>query len=133
MGTEQESKKCGIQYLIKVHLFLNQIIPSNGSMIPVDLLLCLASSYFSKKNLTQKELFASLPYSSLACRHHLQRLLDKELIYFENDSDDLRKKSIILSVGLKNKFDEFDQMLSLFKSSKENFDFEDKKITETYF
>ena len=53
-------------------------LPTDKSLVAYDLLLQVMIAYKSNQTLTVKTLFASVPHSYTAIRHHYKRLLKDE-------------------------------------------------------
>jgi len=67
-------------------------LPIGHSFIPYDILLVVANTHMSKKPLTIKSLFASLPYSDMGTRYHFNHLKNNGWIELVTDKNDSRNK-----------------------------------------
>jgi len=79
-------------------------LPIGHSFIPYDILLHVVVSHLTKKKLTVKSLFASLPYSDMGTRYHFKRLVDNGWIRLAADKNDSRNKTCHSTKKLQDKF-----------------------------
>ncbi len=66
----------------------------SDTLIAYDLILFMAITFAEKKPITPKQLFASLPHSYSALRHHYNRLLDDGYVIHKSGVLDKRVKYI---------------------------------------
>jgi len=69
-------------------------LPMSDSLIAYDLILYIATTYKEQKPITIKQLFAALPHSYTAVRHHYNRLLNDGYVVHKLDTNDGRVKFI---------------------------------------
>ena len=69
-------------------------LPIDKSLVAYDLLLQVMIAYKTNQTLTVKTLFASVPHSYTAIRHHYKRLLKDEWLSHRSDQFDARIKYI---------------------------------------
>lgn len=69
-------------------------LPIDKSLVAYDLLLQVMIAYKTNQTLTVKSLFASVPHSYTAIRHHYKRLLSDGWLGHKSDQLDARIKYI---------------------------------------
>ncbi len=87
-------------------------MPISSSKLAQDILLCVLDSHLNEKSLSVKELFASLPYSTMGIRNHFDRLVKDGWIELHNGSKDKRIKHVMPSKQLIEQFDKLCQYLT---------------------
>ena len=86
-------------------------MPISNSQLAQDILLCVLDSHLKEKSLSVKELFASLPYSTMGIRNHFDRLVQDGWLELHNGSKDKRIKHVMPSKQLIEQFDKLCQYL----------------------
>jgi hypothetical protein len=92
--------------LIGIQQQMSLLMPIASSLIAQEILLCILKYHFNGKALSVKQLFASLPYSTMGIRYHFNKLIEKGWIDLKNGDKDKRLKHIIPCDQLLYRFDE---------------------------
>jgi len=83
-----------VEAIFKLRQWSAEHLPIDNSLIAYDLMLLLSIHAYSQGKITVKQLFASLPHSATAVRHHYQRFVDEGWIDHYPDPKDKRIKYI---------------------------------------
>jgi hypothetical protein len=98
--------KIALDYFLDVRKVVNRHLPTEGSLVSLDILLFLYWHYgkYPGTGCPLKLFFTSLPYSDMGIRYHLSRLANRKWLYLEINSADKRSKDIFLTAKTIQKF-----------------------------
>jgi len=92
--SELSKQQLMVQAIVELRQWSAEHLPIDNSLIAYDLMLLLSIHTYANSRITVKQLFASLPHSATAVRHHYQRFVDEGWIEHWPDPKDKRIKNI---------------------------------------
>lgn len=96
---------------MKIREWEDKCIPTSQSRIAFDLFLLLAQSAADDKRISQKSLFASLPYSERGVRYVLKRFIAEGWCELEEDKTDKRLRFLAPTSLLKDALIEYHHLV----------------------
>ena len=96
----------GAQLTERVREALAPILPYGPSLIPLDILVVVATAHYAGNPVTMKQLLAVLPYSATGIRYNLSQLIADGWIVKTAAADDRRLVSLLPSARVEQAFAE---------------------------